>query len=226
VWTAKLEKFAAMIEKVPLDQIGQSAAALLEDVRHIVESKDTGDLLPNANAAIADARTLLHRIDGQIEPLMASVKGTLTHADSALDGVRTLALDVDSRVDPLVTQANAALRAAQSAPETGQATLGDARPLIAEVRGVVGKLDAQADPLLSSFRSTSDSARSALERAQFTLRGVDRTLDQESPLGFELYETLSEFRGAAQALRSLLDYLERVPDAPIYGVRRPRGQPK
>jgi hypothetical protein len=42
---------------------------------------------------------------------------------------------------------------------------------------------------------------------------VDRTLEQESPLGFELFQTLREFRAAAQALRSLADYLERVPDA-------------
>jgi len=73
--------------------------------------------------------------------------------------------------------------------------------------------------LLTSFRVT-------LDRAQLTLGGVDRTLDQESPLGFELFQTLKEFRAAAQALRALADYLERVPDAPVYGVRRPSGGAK
>ena len=34
---------------------------------------------------------------------------------------------------------------------------------------------------------------------------------------------MKELRAAAQALRSLADYLERVPDAPVYGVRRPSG---
>ena len=28
---------------------------------------------------------------------------------------------------------------------------------------------------------------------------------------------------AARAVRSLADYLERFPDAPVYGVRRPAG---
>ena len=37
---------------------------------------------------------------------------------------------------------------------------------------------------------------------------------------------LKEFRAAAQSVRSLADYLERVPDAPVYGVRRPRETPK
>ena len=84
------------------------------------------------------------------------------------------------------------------------------------------KVDAQADPLLTSFRGTLDTARSALEGAQVTLGSLDRTLEQESPLGFELFSTLKELRSAAQSVRSLADYLERVPDAPVYGLRRPR----
>jgi paraquat-inducible protein B len=115
---------------------------------------------------------------------------------------------VDSRIDPLATPAEAALKTAQAALE--------------DMRGVLAKLDPQIDPLLTSLRSTSDTGRAAMERAQLTLGNVDRTLEQESPLGFELFQTLKEFRAAAQALRSLADYLERVPDAPVYGVRRPR----
>jgi len=50
---------------------------------------------------------------------------------------------------------------------------------------------------------------------------VDQTLQQDSPLGLELFEMMRELRAAALALRSLADYLERVPDAPVYGIRRP-----
>jgi paraquat-inducible protein B len=219
VWTAKLERFADKIEKVPLDQIGQTTAVILEEVKKIVESKETRDLFRNTNAAIGDARTLVHRVDAQIDPLLAQLKGTLARLDTGLDAARKLALDVDSRVDPLATQAEAVLK-------TAQAAVGDARPLIEDIRRVAAKLDAQADPLLTSIRSTSDTARVALERAQLTLGSMDRTLEQESPLGFELFQTLKELTAAAQALRSLADYLERVPDALVYGVRRPRGDPK
>jgi len=65
-----------------------------------------------------------------------------------------------------------------------------------------------------------------MERAQLTLGGVDQTLDQESPLGYELFQTLKEVRAAAQSLQSLADLLERVPDAAIRGVRRPHGDTK
>ena len=219
VWTAKLERFAATIEKVPLEQMAQTTAAVLEDVKKIVESKETRDLFRNTNAAIADARTFVGRVDAQIDPLLAQLKGTLARLDTAVDAAQKLVLDVDSRVDPLATPAEAALKAAQAA-------IGDARPLIEDMRRVVARLDAQTDPLLTSIRSTSDTARATMERAQLTLGDMDRTLEQESPLGFELFQTMKELRAAAQALRSLADYLERMPDAPLYGVRRPSGGAK
>jgi paraquat-inducible protein B len=214
VWTAKLQRFAEKIDKVPLDQIGQTTAVILEEVKKIVESKATHDLLPNANAAIGDARTLVRRVDAHIDPLFAQLKGTLGRLDAGLDAARKLALDVDSRVDPLANQAEAALKVAQAA-------IADARPLIEDLRRLAAKLDAQADPALTSFRSASDSVRATMERAQLTLGGVDQTLEQGSPLGYEVFQTLKEVRAAALAVRSLADYLERVPDAMIYGVRRP-----
>jgi paraquat-inducible protein B len=219
VWTAKLERFADKIEKVPLEQIGQTTAVILEEVKKIVESKETHDLFRNTNATLGDARTLVRRVDAQIDPLLAQLKGTLARVDAGLEAARKLALDVDSRIDPVATQAEAALKAAQAA-------IGDARPVIEDIRRLAAKLDAEANPLLTSIRSTSDTARVTLERAQLTLGSVHHTLEQESPLGFELFQTMRELRAAALALRSLADYLERVPDAPIYGIRRPSGDGK
>jgi paraquat-inducible protein B len=189
-------------------------SSILDDVKAIVETKDTRDLVRNANGALTDARKLVGRIDLQIDPLLADVKRTLGRIDTALDAVQKLVVNVDGRIDPLATQAAEALK-------TAQAALADARPLIADLRRLVTKVDAQADPLLTSFRGTLDTARVTLEGVQVTLGGVDRTLDQDSPLGYELFQTLKELRAAALALRSLADYIERVPDSLVYGVRRP-----
>src|SRR5262249_19204399 len=185
VWTAKLERFADKIEKVPLDQIGQTTAAILEDVKTIVESKDTQDLFRNTNAAVVDARTLVKRVDGHVDPVFAQLKGTLARLDSDLDAVQKLVSNVNSRVDPLANRAETAL-------DTARGAFGDVRPLIADLRQLAAKVDAQADPLLTSIRSTSDTARSTLERAQLTLGGLDQTLEQQSPLGFELFQTMRE----------------------------------
>ena len=215
VVTAKLESFVKNLEKVPLDQIGESASAVLAEVRKIVEAKETHELVRNANDAIVDARRLVDRLDARVDPLLARIDGTVGRLDTTLDAAHGLIVDVDRRVDPVASQAEGTLKSAQAA-------LDDARPLIEDMRRLAGKLDAQADPLLTSFRSTSDAARITLERAQLTLGSVDRVLEQESPLGVELSDTLRDVSAAAQALRSLADYLERVPDSIVYGLRRPR----
>jgi paraquat-inducible protein B len=85
----------------------------------------------------------------------------------------------------------------------------------------VAKIDAHADPLLTSLEKTSNTFGVTLERAQVTLGGVDGTLSQDTALGYELGQTLVELRESVRSLGSLADFLERNPDALIYGVRRP-----
>jgi len=128
--------------------------------------------------------------------------------------VDVLVRDVNAQVSPLSTDAQATLRAAQKA-------LADVPQLVDDARRVIVKVDAQADPLLTSLVKSSDSAGRALEQARVTLTGVDGTLNQDSVLGYELVQMMRELRETSRALRSLADYLERMPDAPIYGVSRP-----
>jgi paraquat-inducible protein B len=103
---------------------------------------------------------------------------------------------------------------------SADAALADVPRLVADIRGVVAKVDGQVDPLLASLRRSSDVAQSALEQARVTLGGVDGVLTQESAIGYELVQALRELRETARSLRSLADYLERVPDSLVYGVRR------
>ena len=209
VWTAKLERFADTIEKVPLEQIGQTAAAILEDVKKIVGSKETQDLLRNTNAAITDARTLLHRVDAQVDPLLAQLKSTLTRLDGGLDAARKLVLDVDSRVDPLATQVEATLKVAAR------------RGVIEDMRHLAARLDDHAEPLLTSIGNTSDTARVTMERSPARRSAAWTVRSSRIRPWASSCSRRWELRSAAQALRSLADYLERVPDAPVYGIRRP-----
>src|SRR5262245_30434634 len=132
VWTAKLGKLADTIEKVPLEQMAQTTAAILEDVKSIVGSKETQTLLSSASAAVGDARTLVRRVDAQIGPMLTELKGTLARLDTAVDAAGKLVVDVSNRVDPLATPAEGTLKAAQATIE--------------DLRRLVVKLDTHADP--------------------------------------------------------------------------------
>ena len=74
-------------------------------------------------------------------------------------------------------------------------------------RKLVQNLDANVAPAISS----------TLDQAQKTLVSVEGTLGKNSPMQHELRRALKELGEAARSIRVLADYLERHPDALIYG---------
>jgi paraquat-inducible protein B len=76
-----------------------------------------------------------------------------------------------------------------------------------ETRQLVQKLDSNVAPAISS----------TLDQAQKTLVSVEGTLGQDSPMQHELRQAIKELGEAARAVRILTDYLERHPEALIYG---------
>ena len=83
------------------------------------------------------------------------------------------------------------------------------RVTLQNVDKVATKLDAQVAPELQK----------TLERARATLEAAEKTLAQDSPLQGDLRDTLQELSRASEALRALVDSLERQPDALIRGKR-------
>ena len=59
--------------------------------------------------------------------------------------------------------------------------------------------------------------RSTLDQAQKTLVAVEGTLGKDSPLQHEMRRAFKELSAAARSIRILVDYLERHPNALIYG---------
>jgi paraquat-inducible protein B len=76
-----------------------------------------------------------------------------------------------------------------------------------ETRQLVHNLDSNVSPAIIS----------TLDQAQKTLVSVEGTLGQDSPLQHEMRQAIKELGEAARAVRILTDYLERHPEALIYG---------
>jgi paraquat-inducible protein B len=76
-----------------------------------------------------------------------------------------------------------------------------------QTRLLVQHLDSNVAPAISS----------TLDQAQKTLVSVEGTLGQDSPLQHEMRQAIKELGEAARAVRILTDYLERHPEALIYG---------
>lgn len=82
-----------------------------------------------------------------------------------------------------------------------------------EMQISVKSLREEAKPVLSATRETMAAATAALTAARESLKVLESSTGPDSTLE----ETLVELRNAARAVRDLSDYLERNPNALIYG---------
>src|SRR5499425_1265467 len=205
-----LDKDVREVPTVPTDI--EIWTAKLAKVVDALAALPLDELARSLIATVDEAKRILK--SPEIASSLKNLDGVLRDGRGLVRRVDKLAANVDDQVVPLSTEAQATLKSAQ-------ATLAQAPALVADVRRVVAKIDGQIEPLLVSLKKSSDTAGVTLERAQVTLAGVDGTLNQDLPLGYELVKSLQELRETLRALGSLADYLERNPNAVIYGARRP-----
>jgi len=202
----RIDKNVPELPTVPTDL--EKWTAKLEKLSDAIAALPLDQLVRSTVETIDEARKVLK--SPEIASALKNVNVLIADTRGLVKRVDTLSADLNGQIGPLSTTAQATLKSAQTA-------LAEVPALVEDVRRVVGKLDAQVDPLLTSLRKSSDAA-------QVTLAGVDGTLNQDSAIGYELVNTLRELRETSRALGSLADYLERNPDAPVYGIRRPGAQ--
>jgi hypothetical protein len=129
--------------------------------------------------------------------------------------------DLVRHADGLVTNVNTQVGPPGSDARATPVRSGRARQvpaLVEDVRRVVAKVDAHADPCSRRCKRLRRSRRDAGSRASPPDRR-DGALNQDSPLATSCSDCARS--GAVTVAGSLADYLERNPDAVVYGVRRP-----
>jgi paraquat-inducible protein B len=176
-------------------------------VLDMLEKLPVDDLVDGLTGTLAAIRSLLD--SGAIQAL-------IKRADDTLTQIGHLSGDLDERVKPLGEQLSQTLAQYGALGERLSARVdGVADSLMtaaASIAGLSRHLDTQVEPLATN-------ANAVLHRADSTLATVQGAVDQGSDLRYGLDRLLSEATGAARALRSLADYLERHPEALVTGKR-------
>jgi paraquat-inducible protein B len=85
------------------------------------------------------------------------------------------------------------------------------------IQNLANNANTQMTATAEALRKTSSSATVALEQTQVTLKSVRDTIGPESPLNYQLGQTLEDLSQASRAMRELADYLDRNPSALVRG---------
>jgi len=91
-----------------------------------------------------------------------------------------------------------------------------------ETELLMRRLESAIDPLQSGMEGTMQEATLALQAAREAMEETRGLITTDSGIGYELEQTLTSLREAAEALRTLAISLERDPDMLIRGASPPR----
>ena len=91
--------------------------------------------------------------------------------------------------------------------------------VLKDTQSLVQDVGGQIVPLASSIKKTVQLTDTALVQAKQTLETIEGVTGRNSPVVYELTNTLKELAAAASSIRAWASYLERHPEALIRGKR-------
>jgi phospholipid/cholesterol/gamma-HCH transport system substrate-binding protein len=161
----------------------------------ITETEPTVERLPLAK--LID-QTLLAAEGVDLLVRSPELMETIRSLGKTINDAGILMRNVDKRVVPLASSIEIAVRDAQE---------------------LVGNVDDRIVPLATDIEDAATAVRAAFEQAEKTFSSLKHTVNGDSVLGYALTETLRDLSDAARSIRTLTDYLERHPEAVIFGKR-------
>ena len=179
-------------ELSPLAKLGEGASGLVTNLRQF----DVTQINENLVTFLVNANDKLETLDA--EAINRSALATIESVREVVESeeVRTTLQDMPKATERL------------------RATIKDAQALIQ-------RLDRGVEPTADELETTSRQLRTTLKRMRRTMTEVDQTLSTDSGIGYEMNEALSNLSEATEALRVLVQSLERNPSMFLRGREEP-----
>ena len=140
------------------------------------------------------------------------IENIISNVDVASKNLNQLILDADKMVTNIDGRAKKVLDSLVVTSNDAQKFLGDAQKLAKDA-------DSQVQPVSDKVQDAMVSAKGAMDQAKTTLAGINNFVGTKSDTHHKLNRALDEISAAARSLNSLMDYLERHPEALLKGKR-------
>lgn len=189
--TQEAQELFKKLGELPLDQLFANVLGITEGLNRLVNAPETQGLVQVLSRTTTDVQELVRHLDGGVERLFDDMGGISKAVRSVLADAQQLVKRVDGQVVPLSTNVKETL-------DVTRGTVKDTQQLIRQVDSRIGRL--------------MDSLTEAAKGAQAAMTHTQRTVVDD-----KLATALVEFTAAVRSFRLLADYLERNPNALLYG---------
>jgi paraquat-inducible protein B len=176
----------------PLARLGEEASGLMTNLRRFDVSKINENLV----TFLVNANEKLDQLDA--EEINRSVLSTI-------ESIRSVVESED----------------VQTAVEDVPAITSRLRDTATKAERLVTRLNESVDPTAEELQATNKELRATLRRMRGTLTELNRTLSTDSGIGYQTQDALEKLANAAEALRVLVQSLERNPSMFIRGKEEP-----
>ena len=181
-----------------LKQTTQDARDMLRTLR----THKKGEQDDSPAAQLCDLIAALHEIVGKVDTVMTDIKqklpGMMENADSTLETLNTTSSKMAPKLD---------------------AVIADVNQLIKTTEKTISLAEGPSADVVRSLQATMEATRDVMATAQNTLKHMDATIDNDSPLRLEIGKAIEEIKQTAQSFRALVDLIQRNPEVLIQGRR-------
>jgi paraquat-inducible protein B len=216
------------LDDLNLGELAQDIRRTVKGVEQLVTSPEIKQALVAANATLARVNTLVANADAKVTMLGPALDKTSAALTETLETIRVLAQTVNGQTVPAVNRTLQDI--GQLARRIESETVPAANQFLGDARQVAQRLDAETVPaanqflvqvrhLAAQFETTSEAAKLAVEQVRTLAGTVDTAVQDRQPLLYQINTTLQEVSAAARSFRVLADYLDRHPEALLFGKR-------
>ena len=181
-----------------LKQTTQDARDMLRTLR----THKKGEQDDSPAAQLCDLIAALHEIVGKVDTVMTDIKqklpGMMENADSTLETLNVTSSKMAPKLD---------------------AVIADVNQLIKTTEKTISLAEGPSADVVRSLQATMEATRDVMATAQTTLKHLDTTIDNDSPLRLEIGKAIEEIKQTAQSFRALVDLIQRNPEVLIQGRR-------
>ena len=160
---ATVRKALAKFNEMPLEQIVSTLNQTLQGIDRVVNAPELMESVRTLKTTLTDVQQLVHNLDKQMTPVMASATEALGSAKGAMGDIGKLARNADGQLQPLTSSLQQTVGTARTALEATQATLKN-------VDGIIAPNSPAGYELVQTLRELAEAARALRGLADYLER--------------------------------------------------------